>query len=80
MPLQLRVIVLQVIFLIVILAVASEDYRFVMVDVGSYGSSNDIDVLNHTTFFKCLRNKNLDIPPLNNFLMILKKLMYVTFY
>ena len=39
-------------FLIVLLAVASADYRFVMVDVGAYGSSNDSDVLNHTTFFK----------------------------
>ena len=39
-------------FSIVLLAVASADYRFVMVDVGAYGSSNDSGVLNHTTFFK----------------------------
>ena len=51
-------------FSIVLLAVASADYRFVMVDVGAYGSSNDSGVLNHTTFFKWLSNKNLDVPPL----------------
>ena len=34
-----------------------------MVDVGAYGSSNDTGVLNHTTFFKHLRKKNLDVPP-----------------
>ena len=39
-------------FSIVLLAVASADYRFVMVDIGAYGSSNDGGVLNHTTFFK----------------------------
>ena len=50
-------------FSIVLLAVASADYRFVMVDVGAYGSSNDSSILNHTTFFKCLRNKNFDVPP-----------------
>ena len=50
-------------FSIVLLAVASGDYRSVMVDVGAYGSNNDSGVLNHTTFFKCLRKKNLDVPP-----------------
>ena len=39
-------------FSIVILAVASADYRFIIVDVGAYGNSNDSGVLNHTTFFK----------------------------
>ena len=50
-------------FSIVLLAIASADYRFIMVDVGAYGSSNNRGVLNHTTFFKQLRNKNLDVPP-----------------
>ena len=36
-------------FSIVLLAVPSADYRFVMVVVGAYGSSNDSSVLNHTT-------------------------------
>ena len=50
-------------FSIVLLAVASADYRFVMVDVGAYGSSNVSGVLNQTTFFKQLRNKNFDVLP-----------------
>ena len=54
-------------FSIVLLAVASADYRFVMVDVGAYGSSNDSDVLNHTSFFKQLGNKNLDVPQSRQF-------------
>ena len=33
-----------------------------MVDIGAYGNSNDSGVLNHTTFLKQLRNKNLDVP------------------
>ena len=39
-------------FSVVLLAVASADYRFVMVDVRAYGSKNDSGVLNQTTFFK----------------------------
>ena len=66
-------------FSVVLLAVASADYRFVMVDVGAYGSSNDSGVLNHTTFFKQLRNKNLDVPPLGSFLRALRKPMYPMF-
>ena len=49
-------------FSIVLLAVASADYRFVMVDIGAYGSSNDSGVLNNTALFKCLKKK-LGIPP-----------------
>ena len=50
-------------FSIVLLAVALADYRFVMVDIGAYGSSNDTGVLNNTALFKCLMNKKLGIPP-----------------
>ena len=50
-------------FSIVLLAVASADYRFVMVDIGAYRSSNDSGVLNHTALFKCLKKKKLGIPP-----------------
>ena len=50
-------------FSIVLLAVASADYRFVMVDIGAYGSSNDSGVLNNTALFKCLKKKKLGIPP-----------------
>ena len=48
---------------IVLLVDASANCRFVMVDVGAYENSTDSGVLNHTTFFKYLRNKNLDVPP-----------------
>ena len=50
-------------FSIVLLAVTSADYRFVMVDIGTYGSSNDSGVLNNTSLFKCLKKKKLGIPP-----------------
>ena len=50
-------------FSIVLLAVASAGYRFVMVDIGAYGSSNDSSVLNNTALFKCLKKKKLGIPP-----------------
>ena len=50
-------------FSILLLVVASADYSLVIVDVGAYGSSNDSGVLNHTTFFKWLRKKNLDVLP-----------------
>ena len=49
-------------FSIVLLAVASADYRFVMVDVGAYGSSNDSGILNHTTFLSDLGTRTL-MPP-----------------
>ena len=44
-------------FSIVLLAVTSADFRFVMVDIGAYGSSNDIGVLNNTALCKCLKKK-----------------------
>ena len=50
-------------FSIVLLAVASADYRFVTVDIGAYRSSNDSGVLNKTALFKCLKKKKLGIPP-----------------
>ena len=67
-------------FSIVLLGVASVDYRFVMVDVGAYGSSNDSGVLNHTTFLGDSGTRTLMSPPLGSFLMILRKPMYPTFY
>ena len=49
--------------LIVCLAIASGDYRFVIVDIGGYGSNNDSGLLNSTNFFKQLNSRNLNIPP-----------------
>ena len=65
-------------FSVVLLAVASADYRFVMVDVGAYGSSNDSGVLNHTTFLSDSGTRTL-MSPLGSFLMILRKPMYPMF-
>ena len=39
-------------FSLVFLAVASGDYRIVIVDIGGYGSNNDSGLLNSTNFFK----------------------------
>ena len=50
-------------FSIVLLVVASADYRFFIVDIGAYGSSNDSGFLNNTALFKCLKKKKLGIPP-----------------
>ena len=50
-------------FSIVLLVVTSADYRFVIVDIGAYRSSNDSAVLNSTALFKCLKKKKLGIPP-----------------
>ena len=49
-------------FSIVLQAVTSADYRFVMVDVGAYGSSNESGVLNHTTFLSDLGTRTLMSP------------------
>ena len=50
-------------FSFVLLVVTLADYRFVMVDIGAYGSSNGSGVLNNTALFKCLKKKKLGIPP-----------------
>ena len=66
-------------FSIVLLAVASADHRFVMVDIGAYGSTNDSGVLNNTALFKCRKKKQLGIPPSKLLLMIPRKLVYLMF-
>ena len=50
-------------FSLVLLAIASGDYRFVIVDIGGYGSKNDSGLLNSTNFFKQLNSRSLNIPP-----------------
>ena len=49
-------------FSIVLIAVASADYRFAMVDVGAYGSSSDSGVLSHMTFLSDLGTRTLMSP------------------
>ena len=66
-------------FSIVLLVVALADYRFVMVDIDAYGSSNDSRVLNHTALFKCLKKKKLGIPPSKQLPNDTKKLVYLKF-
>ena len=50
-------------FTIGLLVVTSADYRFVMVDIGAYRSSNGSGVFNSTALFKCLMKKKFGIPP-----------------
>ena len=45
-------------FSIVLLGITSADYRFVMVDIVAYGSSNDSGDLNSTIYFKRLKKQN----------------------
>ena len=47
----------------VLLAIASRDYRFVIDDIGGHGSNSDSDLLNSTNFFKQLNSRNFNIPP-----------------
>jgi len=42
--------------------VADADYCFISVEVGTYGSSSDSNVLIHLTFGKLLDSKELNIP------------------
>ncbi len=50
-------------FSIVLMAVAGFDYRFIYVDIGGYGSSNDSGIFNETSFGKALDEERLDLPP-----------------
>ena len=59
----ITVLQLKICFLMVLLAIASGDYRFVIVDIGGYGSNSDSGLLNSTNFFKQLNNRNWNIPP-----------------
>lgn len=49
-------------FSVVLLAVTDADYRFVAIDVGSYGCNNDSFVLSNSKFGKMLIKEELKIP------------------
>ena len=49
-------------FSIVLLAIASADYRFTMIDVGAFGSPNDPSELNNSEFGRRLEDGDLDLP------------------
>lgn len=51
-------------FSIVIMAICDASYKFIFVDVGSYGKSADPTVWKDSTFYKSLENGSLNIPPL----------------
>ena len=50
-------------FSIVLMAVVGPDYRFIMIDVGAYGSENDSAIFQRTEFFRLLENGELGLPP-----------------
>ena len=44
------------------MTVASADYKFVMVDVGAFGSQSDGGIFKNTCFFRKLDKEELNIP------------------
>lgn len=49
-------------FSLVLMAVADANYKFLYIDVGSYGSSSDSSVFSHSSFGRMLRENTLDLP------------------
>ncbi|XP_052409286.1 uncharacterized protein LOC127953950 [Carassius gibelio] len=50
-------------FSVVLLALVDADYRFLVVDVGSYGSNSDGGIFANSVLGKALRNGTLNVPP-----------------
>uniref|UniRef100_A0A3P9HJ43 DDE Tnp4 domain-containing protein n=1 Tax=Oryzias latipes TaxID=8090 RepID=A0A3P9HJ43_ORYLA len=50
-------------FSVVLLAVVDADYRFLVVDVGSYGSNSDGGIFANSVLGKALRDGTLNVPP-----------------
>lgn len=49
-------------FSIVLLAVCDAEYKFILVDIGGYGSENDRGIFAASHFGQCLKKKLLDMP------------------
>lgn len=49
-------------FSIVLMAVADANYKFIMIDVGSYGKDSDGGILSNSNILKRLENKTLKLP------------------
>jgi hypothetical protein len=49
-------------FSIILMAVVDADYCFISVDIGSYGSSSDSHVLQHSNFGRRLQESELRVP------------------
>lgn len=53
-------------FSIILMAIADANYKFLMIDVGSYGKDSDGGVLCNTTFYQRLENGTLKLPNSSN--------------
>lgn len=49
-------------FSIVLLAVVDADYKFILIDVGSYGKDSDSTIFQRTSFYEKIVNNQLNIP------------------
>lgn len=53
-------------FSINLMAVADANYRFIYVDVGSYGKDADSTIFENCSLWQAIENNTLNIPPLEN--------------
>lgn len=58
-------------------AVASADYKFLVIDVGAYGRESDGGVFRESAFFKLLQNDKMNVPPHNELPGTSNKMPYV---
>lgn len=49
-------------FSIVLLAICNSNYKFIFIDVGSYGKASDSQIFRNSVFFKKLEDNSLNIP------------------
>jgi hypothetical protein len=57
---------IQIIFSIVLLAVADANYKFLYTDIGGYGHQSDANLFSSSKFKEQVENSNLGIPPACN--------------